>query len=383
MTPLLESESRIGRFRSSLLKWYGANKRSMPWRDVDDPYKVWVSEIMLQQTQVDRVREFFERFVAAFPTVSALAAATESEVLKAWEGMGYYSRARNMRRAAQQMVATHGARIPDQYAELIDLPGVGPYTAAAVSSIAYDRDHPVLDGNVIRVLCRLLLIEEDPRLATVKTDLIAASERLLARRRAGDFNQAMMELGARICTPHNPPCHDCPVRSWCRAYRELEDPAELPVKGKRKERPHLQVAAGLIWKKGRLLIARRPSEGMLGGLWEFPGGKLEEGESLEECLVREIAEELDIVIDVGELAASVDHGYSHFSITLNAFDATFVSGTPKAIGCSEWKWVVPAELEEFAMPRADRRVLESIVEDRPLSTLRPPAPKEGALSVRI
>ena len=195
MTSFLDSGARVGRFRASLLKWYDANKRSLPWRDVDDPYQVWVSEIMLQQTQVDRVREYFERFVAAFPTVEALAEATEAEVLKVWEGMGYYSRARNMRMAAQQLVATHGGRVPDQLDELIELPGVGPYTAAAVSSIAYDRDHPALDGNVIRVLCRLLLIAEDPRRATVKTDLIAGAERLLARRRPGDFNQAMM--GAR------------------------------------------------------------------------------------------------------------------------------------------------------------------------------------------
>ena len=372
MTSFLDSPARVSRFRASLLKWYDANKRSLPWRDVDDPYQVWVSEIMLQQTQVDRVREYFERFMKAFPTVDALARATEAEVLKVWEGMGYYSRARNMRMAAQQLVATHGGRIPDQLDELIELPGVGPYTAAAVSSIAYDRDHPALDGNVIRVLCRLLLIEEDPRRATVKTDLIAGAERLLARRRPGDFNQAMMELGARVCTPQNPQCERCPVSHWCRARAELDDPAALPLKEKRKKRPHVQVAAGLIWKKKKhLLIARRPSNSMLGGLWEFPGGKLEDGESLQDCLKREIAEELDIVIDVGVLVARVDHGYSHFSITLNAFEATFVSGTPKAIGCSEWKWVKPAELDDYAMPRADRRVLESLVEDRPLATFSP------------
>ncbi len=370
MTSFLASPARVSRFRSSLLKWYDANKRSLPWRDVDDPYQVWVSEIMLQQTQVERVREYFERFMAAFPTVDALAEATEARVLKVWEGMGYYSRARNMRMAAQQLVATHGGRIPDQFDELSELPGVGPYTAAAVSSIAYDRDHPALDGNVIRVLCRLLLIAEDPRRATVKTDLIAGAERLLARRRPGDFNQAMMELGARVCTPQNPQCERCPVRRWCRARGELDDPSALPLKEKRKKRPHLQVADGLIWKKKQhLLIARRPSTSMLGGLWEFPGGKLADGESLQDCLKREIAEELDIVIDVGELVASVDHGYSHFSITLNAFEATFVSGTPKAIGCSEWKWVKPAELDDYAMPRADRRVLELLVEDGPLASV--------------
>ena len=360
MPPLLESPSKIDRFRSRLLKWYDGNKRSLPWRDGGNAYHVWVSEIMLQQTQVARVRGYFERFVRAFPTVYELAAATEADVLKAWEGMGYYARARNMRRAAQQVVEEHGGRIPAGYDELMSLPGVGTYTAAAVSSIAYDRDHPALDGNVTRVLCRLLRVEEDPRRSRVKTDLIAAAERLLARGRAGDFNQAMMELGARVCAPANPRCDMCPVRRWCRAARELDEPASLPTKSAPKDRPHIQVAAGLIWKKRQLLIARRPSQSMLGGLWEFPGGKQEPGESLVECLKREIREELDIEIEVGEHLASVDHGFSHFSMTLNAFAAQFVSGVPKTLGCAAWKWVKPHQLENFAMPRADRRVLELV-----------------------
>ena len=357
---LLDNAQLVDEFRHSLLAWYANHKRRLPWRDADDAYLVWLSEIMLQQTRVAQMRAHFERFAAAFPTVQDLAAASEDEVLKAWEGLGYYARARNLHRAAKRIVDDHGGRIPERYDDLLTLPGVGPYTAAAVSSIAFDADHPVLDGNVTRLLCRVLLVEQDHRRAAVRADLIAAGERLLVPRRAGDFNQAMMELGARVCTPARPRCGQCPVADLCRAYQELARPELLPRKAPRAPRPHYQVAAGLIWKGRHLLLAQRPSDGMLGGLWEFPGGKQEPGESLEECLAREIREELDIDIEVGEHLVSVDHGYSHFSITLHAFQAEYVAGEPRTIGCAAWQWVTPSTLSEFAMPRADRRILEQL-----------------------
>jgi A/G-specific adenine glycosylase len=355
---MLRDENAIIKFRAALLAWYGAHKRQMDWRDSEDPYHIWISEIMLQQTRVEQMGGYFSRFVAAFPTVHDLAQATEDDVLKVWEGLGYYARARNMHKAAQRIVAEYDGLIPDTYAGLIDLPGVGQYTAAAVSSIAFDRDHAVLDGNVTRVLCRLLRIEGDPRRAQVKAELVAASEGLLAPGRAGDFNQAMMELGARICTPQKPHCTTCPVGELCRAKAELEDPTVLPFKVPKKKPPHFRVAAGIIWKGEDLLIAQRPSEGMLGGLWEFPGGKQEEGESLAECLAREIREELDIAIEVGEQLYSVDHAYSHFSITLYAFNARYIEGDPKALGCSQWRWIRPHELDGYAFPRTDRKIID-------------------------
>ncbi len=359
---LLGSDSQIRRFRSRLLNWYARNKRDLPWRDAGNPYHVWISEIMLQQTRVDQMQPFFERFTVAFPTVGALAAASQEEVLKAWEGLGYYARARNLHRAAQRVVEA-GGNIPDRYEELVGLPGIGPYTAAAVSSIAFDRDHPVLDGNVTRVLCRLLRLEGDPRKAAVKTELIAAGERLLARGRAGDFNQAMMELGARICKPTSPACGQCAVVEMCRAHAELDDPARLPTKVRKPTRPHYEVTAGVIWKGSQLLVAQRSSDGMLGGLWEFPGGKREPGESLQECLRREIREELTIDIEVGGLLAKVDHGYSHFSITLNLFEAMYRGGEPEAVECDDWRWIDPTELDDLPMPRADRRALEELSEE--------------------
>ena len=358
-SPLCDPEW-IGRFRERLLEWYARSKRKLAWRDSGDPYRVWISEIMLQQTRVDQMGPYFERFVERFPTLRDLAEASEEDLLKAWEGLGYYARARNLHRAARRMVEEHGGKIPERYEDLLGLPGVGPYTAAAVSSIAFDQDHPVLDGNVTRLLCRVLRVEEDPRRSAVRARLIEAGERLLPPGRAGDFNQGMMELGARVCTPKKPACPACPLEDLCRARSELEDPSLLPVRPRKKEKPHYQVAAGLIWKGRKLLIARRPSGGMLGGLWEFPGGKQEPGESLRECLRREIREELGVEIEVGEHLVSIDHAYTHFRITLHAFEARHRQGRPRAIGCDEWRWVEPERLDEYAFPRTDRKIIERL-----------------------
>ena len=364
MTGLLDDGKACSQFRARLLRWYDHNKRHLPWRDKDDSYQVWVSETMLQQTRVDQMAPYYERFISLFPTVRALADATEAEVLKAWEGLGYYSRARNLHRAARSLVDDGDDSLPRDHDELLRLPGIGSYTAAAISSIAFDAPHPVLDGNVTRVLCRLLRIEDEPRTAAAKTELIAAAERLLARKRPGDFNQALMELGARVCKPARADCTNCPVNSMCRARAELDDPAQLPVKVRRKPRPHFEVTAGMIWKRGGwLLIAQRPADGMLGGLWEFPGGKQEDGESLAGCLKREIREELDFDIEVGVHLAQVDHAYSHFSITLHAFEAHYLSGRPRALGCADLKWIRPSQLQDYPMPRADRRILEGFADN--------------------
>jgi len=360
---LLDDPSALVEFRARLLQWYRQNKRQTKWRESNDPYEVWISEVMLQQTRVDQMGPYFDRFIGVFPTIEALAEANEDQVLKAWEGLGYYARARNMHKAAKVIVYEQGGQIPDTYEGLIALPGIGAYTAAAVSSIAFDRDHPVLDGNVIRVFSRLLCIEEDPRRSAVKARLIAVGEALLARGEAGDFNQALMELGARVCTPRKPECAVCPIGGWCRAYAELDDPEVLPRKTPKKPKPHYQVAAGLIYKGNELLIAQRPMDGMLGGLWEFPGGKREEGESLAECLVREIREELGIEIEIDEYLTSVDHAYSHFSITLHALKARYLRGEPQTLGCADWKWIKLEELNQYAIPRADRKIVELLRRD--------------------
>lgn len=348
------------RFRRQLLRWYDDNHRNLPWRRSDDPYAVWLSEIMLQQTRVETARGYYERFLQRFPTITDLAVARESEVLKAWEGLGYYSRARNLHSAARTVVDQHDSVLPDTYAGLLALPGVGPYTAAAISSIVYDRPHPALDGNVMRALSRILRLEADPKSAAVRTSMIRAGEALMPRTGTGDFNQALIELGARVCTATQPACGQCPVVNWCQARAELDNPAVLPMRTRRKARPHLQVTAALIRHRGKLLVAQRPPGGMLAGLWEFPGGKQEVGESLPDCLRREIQEELGIVIDVEEEVACVDHEFTHLSITLHAFSARYRSGRARAIGCSDFAWIAATGLHEYALPRADHKVLEQL-----------------------
>jgi A/G-specific adenine glycosylase len=349
--------------RRRLLRWYRTHRRDLLWRRSSDPYAVWLSEVMLQQTRVVTVSDYYERFLQRFPTITDLALADETAVLKAWEGLGYYSRARNLHRAAKAVVADHDGQLPDTYDGLLALPGVGPYTAAAVSSIAFDRPHPALDGNVMRVLSRMLRLEQDPRKASVRAEMIRAGEALMpARTGAGDLNQALIELGASLCSATRPSCDICPVSAWCRAYAELQDPSVLPLRPKRKARPHLQVTAGIIRRRGKLLIAQRPPGGMLAGLWEFPGGKQEPGESLSDCLRREIHEELEMTIDVEEKLASVDHEFTHLSITLHAFAARHRCGRGRAVGCSDFKWIEADGLQQFALPRADHRVLEVLAD---------------------
>lgn len=347
-------------FQDRLLEWYRAHRRGLPWREKRDPYWVWISELMLQQTRVEQMLPYFERFMQVFPDVETLARAPMDQVLKVWEGMGYYARARNMHRAAQRMVQAYGGRIPDTMEEILKLPGIGPYTAAAVLSIAYDKDYAVLDGNVMRVLCRVFYVEEDPKRNAVRKELLEVAGHLLPPGQAAMFNQAMMELGSLVCTPKAPKCPICPTRELCMA-RHAGNPERLPAKTRRKPKPHYDVSAGIIWGDGQILITQRRPEGLLGGLWEFPGGKQEPGESMEACLQREVQEELGIDLRVDRFFMRVKHAYSHFRVTLHVFQCTYLEGKPRAIECADWRWVYPQELDQYAFPRADRRVLEKLL----------------------
>jgi len=347
-------------FRKDLLDWYEVARRDLPWRSNNDPYAIWVSEVMLQQTRVETVRPYYVRFLSRYPTVESLADAPLDDVLKTWEGLGYYRRAQNLHRAAQVLVDEYDGRLPAAREALLKVPGIGPYTAAAVASIAYNQPHPVLDGNVTRVLCRVFRVESDPKTNATRKELHAIAERLLHQTRPSDFNQALMELGACVCVPQTPLCDRCPVASHCRARAELADPAALPVKRKRKPLPHHTIAVGLVWNHGKLLIDQRPADGLLGGLWEFPGGKVEPGETLEECLVREVKEELGIDIRVEESFVTVKHSYTHFRITLHSFHCRYLDGRPQPRQVAAWRWVYPSELAGFAFPKANKRVLEAL-----------------------
>jgi A/G-specific adenine glycosylase len=346
-------------FQQSLLKWYAANHRKLPWRETRDPYRIWVSEIMLQQTQVDTVIPYYHRFLKAFPSFKALAQAPLGKVLKLWEGLGYYSRARNLHALAKTVHRKYGGQLPSDPEALRALPGIGPYTAGAILSIAFNQDRAVLDGNVERVLARRKGWTHDLRTAEARKASWALAESLVPKGKAGDYNQALMDLGATICTPHNPSCDTCPTHAGCIGRnRRLTD--VIPLKRKTKTLPHHQIGAGVIWKKDRILISQRPLNGLLGGLWEFPGGKQEKGESISHCIEREIREELGIRVKAGRKLADVDHAYSHFKITLHIHECRYLSGDPKTLGCRAWRWVKPSQLKNFAFPAANQPVIRQI-----------------------
>ena len=361
MSSLTAADRR--QFTQDLLAWYRRHRRDLPWRGTGDPYRIWVSEVMLQQTQVATAQPYYERFVAAYPTVHDLAAAPVDDVLKLWEGLGYYARARNLHRAAQIVVDEYDGKLPPSRDELLNIPGIGPYTVGAILSIAFGRPEPALDGNVRRVMSRVLLIDDDPRRPRVERGILDELRRLISTDAPADFNQALMELGATICVAKSPRCLICPVARYCRA-QAVGRQSDLPVKRKRPSRPHHHVAVGFIWRDNQLLISRRPSDGLLGGLWELPGGKQASDETLEDCLRREIAEELGIDVAVDRHLVTVEHGYSHFSVTLHAFECRWRSGEPRALATSDWAWVSYGQLRDYPLPRGTTKILDALASDQ-------------------
>lgn len=343
-----------------LLRWYRAGARDLPWRRTRDPYAIWLSEIMLQQTRVETVVDYYNRFLAAFPTVQDLANAPKEQVMKQWEGLGYYTRAHNLHKAAKTIAHELGGEFPQTVEEWLALPGIGRYTAGAIVSIAYGISAPVLDGNVKRVLARIFGIEKSiDDLSTVQ-ELWHKAEALISKSDPGAFNQSLMELGARICIPRNPRCEICPVNKVCEAW--LNDRQnELPIRKAKKKIPHALVVAAAIEKNGRYLLGKRPEGKMLAGLWEFPGGKVEPGETPEEALRRELREELDIEVDIAEHIVTVEHGYSHLSVTIHLFRCKHLSGTPKKLYHSEIKWVPRSHFARYAFPAANHKFIEALM----------------------
>ncbi len=346
-----------------LLDWYAQAARHLPWRDQPSPYRVWVSEIMLQQTQVKTVLPYFDRWMQRFPTIEALAEAPLQGILQAWEGLGYYSRARNLWQAARRVVGDWGGKIPEDTGGLRSLPGIGEYTAGAIASIAFGADEPALDGNIRRVLARVFDVIDPARSPAGEGRLWALARQNLPPGRAGDYNQALMDLGASICTPRLPDCPVCPVKSLCLAFARGVQ-GQRPVMAPRKHGPHHIVTAAVIhrWSGDdrQVLIARRPPKGLLGGMYEFPGGKLEPGEELPGCLRREIREELGVEISVGEEIGVYRHAYTHFSITLHAFHCSLISGEPQPLQVADVAWVTVAQLGGYPMGKIDRRIAKDL-----------------------
>jgi A/G-specific adenine glycosylase len=332
-------------FATSLLRWFRQGARDLPWRRTRDPYAIWISEVMLQQTQIATVIPYFERWMRRFPTVRRLAAAPLDDVLKTWEGLGYYARARNLHKAAGIVAA---AGFPRTREEWEALPGIGAYTSAAIASIAHGEKVPVRDGNVRRVVARILRTNDLGRID-------AFLDRSIPTASPGDFNQAVMELGQRICAPRAPKCPSCPVAGSC-AARKAGVQDRYPAKIVRKPVPTYEVGVGLCFKKGRVLVARRPPEGLLGGLWEFPGGKREKGERFERTVAREFMEEVGLDVEVGNRLVTVPHRYSHFAVELHAYLCRWKGGVART-----GKWVKPGDLGKLAFPAANRRILEALL----------------------
>lgn len=347
----------------ALLAWYNEHRRAFPWRtEHPDPYAVWVAEIMLQQTRTETVRPYFERWMARFPSIAAVAQADPQEVLALWEGLGYYRRALLLWEAARQVMERFGGRLPQEPQELESLPGIGPYTARAIASIAYGKDVAVVDGNVKRVLGRLFAVEEPIDRPAGERRIWHLAQKHLPPGQASAYNQALMDLGATICLPRRPRCEECPLRPWCRAYAS-GNPTQWPRRTPKKKIPHYTVVAGVVRRGPKVLLAQRPKGGLLGGLWEFPGGKVEPGERLEAALERELWEELAIRVKAGAVLGTFRHAYSHFRITLHALCAQLLAGEPHPQEGQKVAWVAVEDLEAYPMGKVDRLIAQRIRQD--------------------
>ena len=365
---------QVPKLRQQLLGWWELQGRhTIPWkltadgrRPADgeplDPYPVLVAEVMLQQTQLQVVLPYWQRWMEALPSLSALAAAEEHDVLMLWQGLGYYARARRLHQAAQLL--TSGSDGPLAWPRSLEgwqaLPGLGRSTAASIVSSAFDQPEAILDGNVKRVLARLTASPRPP--ARELARFWQRSELLLDPSRSRSFNQAVMDLGATVCTPRNPRCGDCPWRGSCAAYA-AGDPARFPVKDAPRAVPFQVIGVGVVLDgDGRVLIDQRLNEGLLGGLWEFPGGKQEEGEAITATIARELAEELAIAVEVGEELIVVEHAYSHKRLRFVVHLCRWIAGEPQPLASQQVRWVAPAELDAYPFPAANARIIAALRE---------------------
>lgn len=340
----------------ALHQWYLNNRRDLPWRRTQDPFAIWVSEVMLQQTQVKTALPYYERFMEMFPTVQCLADATLQAVLKAWEGLGYYSRARNLHRAAGIVASQMDGRLACDWQTFKRLPGVGDYIAAAVLSIAFGRPHAVADGNVKRVLARLFLIDVPVNQATGHKVFQTTAQQLLSHSSPGDHNQAVMELGALVCTPRLPACGSCPLKRFCRAAG-TDQIDRYPLRLKTNPTPEHRLVCAVVVKKGRLLLIRRPSEGLLGGLWEFPNGPWKSGEAFTRACIYMVRSAVGLDVKPLGRLTSVRHAYSHFKIHMSVYHCRWQSGRVRLNGPRAFRWVPFEKLEEFPLHGAVQKIV--------------------------
>ena len=340
-------------FAKTLTAWYRKNARDLPWRRTKDPYKIWISEVMLQQTTVNAVIPFFEKWIKTFPDVKMLATTPIQKVLAQWQGLGYYNRAKNLHRSAQIILEQHSGKIPWGPEIARKLPGFGPYTTGAVLSIAYDKKLPIIDANVRRVVMRILAIEGE---ADVKQDkhVLEFLLTVLPNKNVGDFNQGLMELGALICRSKEPVCVQCPVVKFCRAYKE--GCQELIPTPKKRVIKDIDAVIAIIENNGKFFIQKRPSKGLLADLWEFPGGKLEAGESPKAALIREVKEELGITPKSVKYLFDVQHFYTQFRVNLSVWRFEPLATLP-LVGKTR-RWVFPKDFSKYPMPSGSAKIIE-------------------------
>ena len=340
-----------------MLRWYDAHRRDLPWRRTQDPFAIWISEAMLQQTRVETVIPYWERFLEAFPDVESLARADLDDVYALWTGLGYYSRARNLKAAAEQVVESYGGRLPDSAAELRKLKGIGPYTAGAVASIAFDREEPLVDGNVIRVFTRLFGIREDSATKSVQDKLWQIAAELVQGSRPGDLNQALMELGATLCTPRSPGCTTCPLRRTCDAHAR-GDAELLPIKKKRTKQKKLRAVCAWVERDARILVVRRPEHGLMAGLWELPGGELDPREEAKERVAAILEERVGLTTRGHQEVGSVEHLFTHRRLRLDVFRCRADRGDRVRLAdVVAHRWIRPEALLELAHSGSTRKAL--------------------------
>ncbi|MBM9603251.1 A/G-specific adenine glycosylase [Desulfopila inferna] len=346
-------------FQSALLRWFRNNGRKLPWRKNYDPYQVWLSEIMLQQTQMERGVVYFERWLKRFPDVVSVASATSYEILKYWEGLGYYARARNLHKAAKLMVLHYNGSIPHEYRELLNLPGIGPYTASAIASIAFNQDVVVVDANVERVFARIFDIDSPLKSRGVHEQITALARDLLPPGDARNFNQAVMELGGIVCTPKNPDCGNCPVAGQCHAY--LGDFVEdRPLKKKPQKLIRIEMATALLVKNGHIFIQQRLDDDIWGGLWEFPGGRLKDGELPEEAVLREYEEETSFKVEICRKITEITHYYTKYKVILHCYLCRLPGESllPNLQAAQKYHWVTSDHLGNYGFPAGHRKFIE-------------------------
>ncbi len=342
--------------RRALLRWYREQARDLPWRRTRDPYAIWVSETMLQQTRVETVIPYYERFLARFPTVEALADAESDDLMEHWAGLGYYRRARNLQAAARKVVEEHGGALPDDVEGLLELPGVGRYTAGALASIAFDRPAPIVDGNVARVFARLFGIREDVRSAPVQARLWEEATALARGRSPGDLNQSVMELGATVCTPRAPECLLCPLMRHCDA-REAGDAEALPVKPPKKPPREVAAVAARVDRDGRVLAVRRPPGGLLGGLWELPGDELEAGETPEAAAARSLRERAGLTAKACTPLGAIEHLFTHRRLTLHVLRVDVAPGRVRRHHYDAHRWLLEPALGALPLSTLARKAI--------------------------